>query len=103
MKPGGVPDQFRAARVILKDYVQGKLLFCKAPPGLHQEAFCAFDDSLPYEVEDEDVGMAETFPELTLQSGVHVRGSRVMGVQGSKGKQKKRKEKAKRMYKDSNM
>ena len=36
MKPGGVPDHFRAAKLILKDLVQGKLLYCKAPPGVHQ-------------------------------------------------------------------
>ena len=36
MKPGGVPDHFRAAKLILKDLVQGKLLFCKAPPGVDQ-------------------------------------------------------------------
>ncbi len=43
MKPGNVPDQARAARVILKDYVQGKLLFCKAPPGTPQEQFCRYE------------------------------------------------------------
>ena len=36
MKPGGVPDETRAARVILKDFVTGKLLVCKAPPGNDQ-------------------------------------------------------------------
>ena len=36
MKPGGVPDETRAARVILKDFVTGKLLVCKAPPGYDQ-------------------------------------------------------------------
>lgn len=30
---GGDPDVSRAARVILKDYVNGKLLYCEAPPG----------------------------------------------------------------------
>lgn len=35
----GNPDEARAARVILKDYVNGKLLFCHAPPGEDQEAF----------------------------------------------------------------
>lgn len=29
----GQPDESRAARYILKDYVQGKLLFCQPPPG----------------------------------------------------------------------
>ena len=32
MKPGGVPDDTRAARIILKDFVSGKLLLCHAPP-----------------------------------------------------------------------
>ena len=36
MKPGGVPDETRAARVILKDFVTGKLLVCIAPPGSDQ-------------------------------------------------------------------
>ena len=35
MKPGG-PDHFKAAKLVLKDLVLGKLLFCKAPPGAHQ-------------------------------------------------------------------
>lgn len=29
----GQPDESRAARYILKDYVKGKLLFCQPPPG----------------------------------------------------------------------
>ncbi|CAF0793027.1 unnamed protein product [Didymodactylos carnosus] len=29
----GIPDGSRAARILLKDYVQGKLLFCYPPPG----------------------------------------------------------------------
>lgn len=29
----GQPDESRAARYILKDYVNGKLLFCQPPPG----------------------------------------------------------------------
>ena len=36
MKPGGVPDETRAARLILKDFVTGKLLLCKAPPDQDQ-------------------------------------------------------------------
>lgn len=33
-KPGiGAPDESRAARYILKDYVNGKLLYCEPPPG----------------------------------------------------------------------
>ena len=40
MKPGGVPDETRAARLILKDFVTGKLLVCKAPPGDDQGNIC---------------------------------------------------------------
>lgn len=29
----GQPDESRAARVVLKDYVNGKLLYCEPPPG----------------------------------------------------------------------
>ena len=39
MTSGGRPDQSRAARLILIDYVSGKLLFCEAPPGVEQEKF----------------------------------------------------------------
>jgi large subunit GTPase 1 len=30
----GQPDQSRAARFVLKDYVNGKLLYCEPPPGI---------------------------------------------------------------------
>lgn len=35
----GNPDEARASRVILKDYVSGKLLFVSPPPGFEAEAF----------------------------------------------------------------
>ncbi|KAF9229092.1 P-loop containing nucleoside triphosphate hydrolase protein [Gyrodon lividus] len=37
----GNPDEARAARYILKDYVNGKLLFCHPPPGTSEEPFNA--------------------------------------------------------------
>ena len=36
---GGSPDVSRAARIILKDFVSGKLLFCNPPPGLDPVEF----------------------------------------------------------------
>jgi len=39
MTAGGRPDQSRAARILLKDYVSGKLLHCEAPPGVEQDTF----------------------------------------------------------------
>jgi large subunit GTPase 1 len=35
----GNPDEARAARYILKDYVNGKLLFCHPPPGVAEANF----------------------------------------------------------------
>ncbi|PPQ67085.1 hypothetical protein CVT25_005686 [Psilocybe cyanescens] len=35
----GNPDEARSARYILKDYVNGKLLFCHAPPGIADAEF----------------------------------------------------------------
>uniref|UniRef100_H9H7H8 Large subunit GTPase 1 homolog n=1 Tax=Monodelphis domestica TaxID=13616 RepID=H9H7H8_MONDO len=39
MTAHGQPDQPRAARYILKDYVKGKLLFCHPPPGIEPGNF----------------------------------------------------------------
>ncbi|XP_044539060.1 large subunit GTPase 1 homolog [Gracilinanus agilis] len=39
MTAHGQPDQPRAARYVLKDYVKGKLLFCHPPPGIAAEDF----------------------------------------------------------------
>ncbi len=35
----GIPDTSRASRIVLKDYVNGKLLYCHAPPTVSQEEF----------------------------------------------------------------
>ncbi|KAH7930544.1 P-loop containing nucleoside triphosphate hydrolase protein [Leucogyrophana mollusca] len=35
----GNPDEARSARYILKDYVNGKLLFCHPPPNVSEESF----------------------------------------------------------------
>lgn len=35
----GNPDEARAARYILKDYVNAKLLFCHPPPGMDENSF----------------------------------------------------------------
>ncbi|KAF8770425.1 Large subunit GTPase 1 like protein [Argiope bruennichi] len=41
---GGLPDHARSARYILKDFVNGKLLYCHAPPGVKQEDFHKFPE-----------------------------------------------------------
>lgn len=39
---GGLPDHARSARYVLKDFVNGKLLYCHAPPGVKQEDYHKF-------------------------------------------------------------
>ncbi|CAF4114060.1 unnamed protein product [Rotaria magnacalcarata] len=47
----GIPDGSRAARLILKDYVNGKLLYCYPPPGYDSQEFQHYSDR--YELESE--------------------------------------------------
>ncbi|XP_050453001.1 large subunit GTPase 1 homolog isoform X1 [Cataglyphis hispanica] len=42
MTQNGQPDNPRSARYLLKDFVNGKLLYCVAPPTFEQECFHAF-------------------------------------------------------------
>lgn len=42
MTPRGLPDNARSARYILKDFVDGKLLYCIAPPGIDQAEYHKF-------------------------------------------------------------
>lgn len=42
MTQNGQPDNPRAARYLLKDYVNGKLLYCVAPSTIEQEKFHIF-------------------------------------------------------------
>jgi len=39
MTSSGLPDQSRAARIILTDYVAGKLIYCHPPPGVDAQSF----------------------------------------------------------------
>lgn len=43
MTANGEPDNSRAARLVLKDFVNGKLLYCYAPPSVPQEEFHIFE------------------------------------------------------------
>ena len=45
MTSNGEPDGSRAARYVLKDFLNGKLLHCYAPPTIQQEEFHIFDDA----------------------------------------------------------
>lgn len=44
MTANGQPDQSRSARRVLKDFVNGKLLFCTAPPTKEQNEFHVFPE-----------------------------------------------------------
>lgn len=46
MTANGQPDQSRSARYVLKDFVNGKLLFCHAPPGIDQKEFHVFNERI---------------------------------------------------------
>ncbi|KAF4549395.1 50S ribosome-binding GTPase-like protein 3 [Elsinoe fawcettii] len=59
---GGAADMSRAARVVLKDFVKGKLLYCEAPPDWDEDDFNAglYEGRVPrkgkqVEEDDEDV------------------------------------------------
>jgi len=39
MTARGMPDRPRSARIVLKDFVRGKLLYCVAPPSVEQGQF----------------------------------------------------------------
>lgn len=44
MTANGQPDNARAARYILKDFINGKLIFCNAPPNVPQELYHAWPE-----------------------------------------------------------
>jgi ribosome biogenesis GTPase A len=50
----GIPDGSRAARLILKDYVNGKLLFCYPPPGHDVDDFQQYAIHLTLKTDDND-------------------------------------------------
>jgi large subunit GTPase 1 len=39
----GIPDYTRAARVVIKDYAAGRLLYCHAPPSVQPDQLAAFN------------------------------------------------------------
>lgn len=53
MTANGQPDQSRSARMLLKDYVKGKLLYCHAPPGHKQEEFHTYEPRIRPEISED--------------------------------------------------
>lgn len=50
MTANGQPDQARASRYVLKDYVNGRLLYCHAPPEVTQEKFHTYPERTNEEI-----------------------------------------------------
>jgi hypothetical protein len=111
LKAGSTPDHYRAARIVLKDFVQGKIVFCQAPPNVDQNEFCGFETKCDEDIiADRDLALDETFPELRLSSGVHMRGKRQIAINGNavgtvssskKHGNAKKREKIRRKFNDS--
>ncbi|XP_065364648.1 large subunit GTPase 1 homolog [Calliphora vicina] len=55
MTSNGQPDQSRSARYVLKDYVNGKLLYCVAPPTVDQEEYHQFPERTRKIVEEKSL------------------------------------------------
>lgn len=55
MTANGQPDQSRSARYVLKDYVNGRLLYCHAPPEYEQEEFHHFAARVRPELVEENL------------------------------------------------
>lgn len=53
MTSNGQPDQSRSARYVCKDYVNGKLLYCVAPPNVPQAEYHVFPPRTRKEIEEE--------------------------------------------------
>ncbi|XP_062561848.1 large subunit GTPase 1 homolog [Armigeres subalbatus] len=51
MTANGQPDQSRGSRYVLKDFVNGKLLYCHAPPNADQKEFHEFPERQKGEVD----------------------------------------------------
>lgn len=75
----GQPDESRAARYVLKDYVKGKLLFCHPPPSdpaidaAHFNRFLYDDEHLPTRrrgimSQDDDESVISDMDSISLQS-----------------------------------
>jgi len=116
MKPGGLPDQARAARIILKDFVQGRLLYCQPPPNINPETYQQFSPieiGIIAEDDEDDLTLEQSFPELKIIGGIHKRG--VHGIKNGNEipdaernrkafldmKKLGKKDKARRMYKET--
>ena len=53
----------------------GKLVFCQAPPYEDQAKFCNFQTDCDEDIfAEDDLDLVDSFPELKVASGVHLKG-----------------------------
>lgn len=64
---GGLPDEVRAGRQILKDYTNGKLLYCKLPPGFSPAGFAPSVAPLPGTVNSMSIPNSMSTPNSSHQ------------------------------------
>uniref|UniRef100_A0A1A9X4K9 Large subunit GTPase 1 homolog n=1 Tax=Glossina brevipalpis TaxID=37001 RepID=A0A1A9X4K9_9MUSC len=55
MTSNGQPDQARSARYVLKDYVNGRLLYCTAPPSIKQNEYHSYPNKIRKEILEKDL------------------------------------------------
>lgn len=118
MTQSGVPDNPRASRYVLKDFVNGRLLYCVAPPGMDQDSYHLFPP--PTRSDRQEQSMANRAREKRMTSKdidrdffqkkapeAHIKGKMaVTSEAGSSGQAKpwkkhhnaKKKEKLRRVY-----
>ncbi|XP_058831814.1 large subunit GTPase 1 homolog [Topomyia yanbarensis] len=71
MTANGQPDQSRGSRYVLKDFVNGKLLYCNAPPGVEQKEFHQFPERHKEEV---DVKLLPPRQQRAMKMGITTTG-----------------------------
>lgn len=119
MTQRGLPDNARSSRYVLKDFVNGKLLYCHAPPGVKQEEYHQFPDvKLKKPTSDNKIYNLQMKTQLTeadkrffeRTSGVHIKGLNGPQINQMSGNQmkpwkrhnnKNKKEKLRRVYKNA--
>lgn len=114
MTQRGLPDTARSARYILKDFVNGKLLNCEAPPDVSQEKYHEFPEVKPKKAVQktgEDVESKITISaadkKFFSMTQMHTKGSvlnkgmpsDVVGKPWKKHNNRNKKEKLRRIYK----
>jgi len=96
MTQNGQPDNPRSARYVLKDFVNGKLLYCVAPPMCEQHLYHIFpprrrnisaNKHIPSRVARINQGYDITADQLDRKffQDVHVKGARGPALQHSLG------------------